>query len=120
MRSYLPLIITLSGSVIVGSFLIYWYKMKLAKYIYKKYDKIVWNNNQNHVSLTIDDAPYTKESFQNILNILNKYNIKATFFIISSYVNNDNWQLLIDAVKNGHHLANHGKNKFCSCIINKR
>jgi peptidoglycan/xylan/chitin deacetylase (PgdA/CDA1 family) len=60
------------------------------------------------IILTIDDVPYETGEFEKILDVLNKYKCKATFFVISSLVNESNRHLLISAIKNGHHLANHG------------
>jgi peptidoglycan/xylan/chitin deacetylase (PgdA/CDA1 family) len=55
---------------------------------------------------------YSDSSFEEILDILNKYNAKATFFVISSYITDTNRRLLVKAIEDGHHLANHGvKNK---------
>lgn len=68
------------------------------------------NKNNENIALTFDDVPYDLESFKKILEILDKYQQKATFFIISSFVDSEEKKkLLIDAVKNGHQLANHGK-----------
>jgi peptidoglycan/xylan/chitin deacetylase (PgdA/CDA1 family) len=91
----------------------YWYKMKIAKYILKKY-KIVWDSGKNgSIALTIDDVIWSEQSFTQILDILERKNVSATFFVISSLVNDKNIHLLIKAVKSGHHLANHGKTNCC-------
>ena len=42
---------------------------------------IIWDMNQPNVAITIDDG-YGKESIEYILNIFEKNNIKATFFVI--------------------------------------
>ena len=58
--------------------------MKFIKY---NYPDIFWykNTNDNIVSITIDDSP--TEDTNNILDILDNYNCKVTFFfIIESYV----------------------------------
>jgi peptidoglycan/xylan/chitin deacetylase (PgdA/CDA1 family) len=62
----------------------------------------------NQICLTLDDAPYGK-SYGDILDTLEKYDVKVTFFVISDYVNDDNKHLMLKALKNGHQLANHGK-----------
>ena len=63
------------------------------------------------VFLTIDDAITNTHSFEETLQILDQFNAKATFFVISSLVesNQINEHLLIKALKSGHHLANHGE-----------
>jgi peptidoglycan/xylan/chitin deacetylase (PgdA/CDA1 family) len=95
--------------------------MDLAKLIIKYPDIIIWSNpdkNYNNdfstqtLYLTIDDV-INDDSFEEILDVLDEHNVKATFFVISSLVNKNNMDLLVRAVKSGHQLANHGKlNKF--------
>ena len=84
-----------------------WYSMEIAQWYLGNLD-IIWSTNtKNTICLTIDDAIYSN-SFEEILNILDKFDVKATFFVISSYVNDKNYNLLLKAIENGHHLANHG------------
>lgn len=61
----------------------------------------------NTICLTFDDAPYGK-SFDDTIDILSQYDIKATFFVIAGFVNETNRSSLINAIKSGHQLANHG------------
>ncbi len=63
------------------------------------------------IALTIDDAPYetTGYSMLNILNALHRHRVKATFFVISDLVTNENECVLRQAIRDGHELANHGK-----------
>ena len=62
-------------------------------------------NEYNKIAITFDDGPhpvYTKK----ILDLLDKYNIKATFFVVGEnarYYKND----LIEIVNRGHELGNH-------------
>jgi peptidoglycan/xylan/chitin deacetylase (PgdA/CDA1 family) len=58
------------------------------------------------VYLTIDDGPNPKSTAQ-ILNILAEKNVKATFFVLGSMVQ-QNPQLLQDIVEAGHGIGNHG------------
>jgi peptidoglycan/xylan/chitin deacetylase (PgdA/CDA1 family) len=87
--------------------------MDLAKLIIN-YPEIIWSFSDNcdfssnKIYLTIDDV-INEDSFEEILNILDEFNVKATFFVISSLINNNNIYLLSRAVKSGHHLANHGE-----------
>ena len=58
--------------------------------------------------LTIDDTPgdhYDKN--QQILDLLRKYQIKASFFVISSYINEKNEGFLSALIKEGHEIGNH-------------
>lgn len=68
---------------------------------------------QRKIALTFDDVPYGDgDSFKKILGVLNRYNAKATFFIISDYVKKNeniiNYQILADCVQEGHEIGNHG------------
>ncbi len=65
------------------------------------------NMTKNQIALTFDDVPYG--SHQELIDILDAYQIKATFFVISGYVTDESKQILIKAVQKGHQLGNHGK-----------
>lgn len=57
------------------------------------------------IALTIDDVPRnTKE----LLEILNCYSVRVTLFVISEQVLQEHIPLLVQAVKTGHVLGNHG------------
>lgn len=63
------------------------------------------SRNEKLIALTFDDGPHPKETYE-ILNILNKYNVKATFFVVGKHAN---WysKPLIEASKEGHEIGNH-------------
>lgn len=71
-------------------------------------NKTVYNSNaknQNKIALTFDDGPHPKIT-PKILDLLNKYDIKATFFVIG--VNVDNYpEPLKRAALEGHEIGNH-------------
>ena len=69
------------------------------------------------IALTFDDAPYG--SHERIITLLDLFNMKGTFFIISSYVNKENMQVFVNAVKNGHQLANHGKTNRMHALLSE-
>lgn len=77
--------------------------------------KRVVDENHKTIALTFDDAPYG--AHEEIIKTLDMYNMKGTFFVISDYVNNENRQILVNAVKNGHLLANHGKTNFMHAVL---
>jgi peptidoglycan/xylan/chitin deacetylase (PgdA/CDA1 family) len=94
----------------------YWLPKKifLDNYLEKYYPmilsrkKIKSSSDKKQIALTFDDLPYGYH--QELINILNEHNIKATFFIISDYVQTDeDRNILIEAIKSGHQLGNHGK-----------
>ncbi len=66
--------------------------------IYTSADKIAY--------LTFDDGP-TKKVTPKILDILDKYNIKATFFVLGSEVEK-NPEILLRTYNSGHTIGNHG------------
>lgn len=62
-------------------------------------------NQDNKIALTFDDGPHPIYT-PRILDILDKYNIKATFFIIG--VNAKNYkETLKEIVRRGHEIGNH-------------
>ena len=93
---------------IVVIILVYFLPKNIIKCLNKWNDRIFFFTNNDKICITIDDAPYG-ESFISILDILEHHNIHVTFFIISSFVNENNKHLLLRAIKDGHQLANHGK-----------
>ena len=60
------------------------------------------------VYLTFDDGPSTTNTPQ-VLDILDKYNVKATFFVLGSSIdkNEEAKEILKEQVKRGHSIANH-------------
>lgn len=67
------------------------------------YHKI--QNDNMKIAITFDDGPHPRQT-KEILDILDEYNIKATFFIIG--VNADNYpDTLCEVVKRGHEIGNH-------------
>lgn len=107
----------------IGLTYVYTHQMDIAKMLYSKYDvlfNIVTDNKQKKIVLTIDDVPHDYNTFNKIINILKKHDVKCTFFVISSYVNNETKKLLIEAVKNGCHLGNHGAHDVMHAKLNNK
>lgn len=71
------------------------------------------------ISLTFDDVPFDPkgEVFREILDILNGSGMKGTFFIISSLVSESTMDILIQAVKDGHQLGNHGNSNTMHFLL---
>lgn len=57
------------------------------------------------IALTFDDGPHPKETHE-ILDVLDKYKVKGTFFVVGKHAN---WYShpLIRAAKEGHEIGNH-------------
>ncbi len=63
------------------------------------------NPNGKMVALTFDDGPSSTTS--QILDILDKYDVKATFFLIGQNINGNTRSILERQNASGHELANH-------------
>lgn len=62
-------------------------------------------NGENKIALTFDDGPHPVHT-ERILEILDRYGVKATFFVIGE--NAENYPNLVEAEKRGgHEVANH-------------
>ncbi len=71
-----------------------------------QFKKIIWGNPANKaVALTIDDGPHEIFTPQ-ILKILKKYNIKATFFVVGKMAE-ANPELIRAEAADGHTIGNH-------------
>lgn len=63
------------------------------------------NKNTNKIAITFDDGPHPRQT-PKILDILKKYDVKATFFVIG--VNAKNYpEPLKRAISEGHEIGNH-------------
>lgn len=77
-------------------------------------DNIYNGEEGKRVFLTFDDGP-TKEVTPKVLDILKKYNIKATFFVLGSRVK-ENPDIVKRAYQEGHYIANHSYSHKYSSI----
>lgn len=66
----------------------------------------IYKSEQKIAYLTFDDGP-SKSVTPQILNILDQYNIKATFFVLGCNVDK-NPDIVRQSYENGHYIANHG------------
>ncbi len=67
------------------------------------------NKEEKVLSLTFDINWAEKDEIYNILEILDKYNVKATFFIMGGWVNysEENREKLVSIKEGGHEIGNH-------------
>lgn len=63
------------------------------------------NPNVKQMSLTFDDGGSAK-NVRSVIDTLDKYNVKATFFFVGSFIEK-NPELMKDLVSRGHDVANH-------------
>ena len=82
------------------------YNTSLSDEQYNKLLNIYQNTEQKTVYLTFDDGP-SNNITPLILDLLKKENIKATFFVLGTNVDN-NPELLKREFSEGHFIANHG------------
>jgi len=74
---------------------------------YEKTGQIVWDvhTEEKKIAFTFDDGPDPKAT-KEILDLLKKYNAKATFFVLGSKVE-QNAELIKRELAEGHEVANH-------------
>lgn len=74
------------------------------------------NFHKKKVAFTIDDLPFSlnyipwaekRKHVQNFLEVLNKYSVESTAFIIGSNVTDENWKIITDFMDYGHTIGNH-------------
>lgn len=108
------------AAILTALYLIYF--LSFTTFAQNEVNEYYFKRNQdNKIALTFDDGPHPIYT-PRILDILDKYNIKATFFIIG--INAKNYQdTLKEIVKRGHEIGNHSfshtilKDKSASKII---
>jgi len=87
--------------------------MKLKRFVYTFIKEILpdsllfyrGNPESNQIALTFDDGPYPPNN-EKILQILKKYNIKATFFMIGEEINRHK-EMVQRVIEEGHEIGNH-------------
>lgn len=77
------------------------------KFLQRIYKSLIWElpNESNTIYLTFDDGP-TPNVTNLVLDILNEYNAKATFFCLGKNVENEA-DLFKRILSEGHQVANH-------------
>lgn len=79
-------------------------------------------NTMKQIALTFDDVPYYgTKNLEKLVALLDKHNMKGTFFVISDYASDvDTKKILVEIVKNGHQLANHGKTNSMHLMLSQK
>lgn len=77
------------------------------RFRYEKTGQVIWdiNTKEKLVALTFDDGPHPVYTPQ-ILDVLEKYHAKATFFVIGKHAESYP-EIIKRQVKEGHEIANH-------------
>ena len=60
------------------------------------------------VALSFDDGPNTTTTVQ-MLDVLKKHNVKASFFVIGKNINDESAKVMVRAHNEGHDIENHSK-----------
>ena len=60
------------------------------------------------VALSFDDGPNTTTTVQ-MLDVLKKHNVKASFFVIGKNINEESAKVMVRAHNEGHDIENHSK-----------
>ena len=94
----IPLILIWIILTTIGSFHIRWNYFLKAKHKDEHVD-------DNVISLTFDDGPH-KEYTKKVLELLKKYNFKATFFLIGNKIE-EHPNLVKEIIDQGHTIGNH-------------
>lgn len=68
-----------------------------------------WPEPDKLIALTFDDGPSTKTMVE-VLDALDKYDVKATFFVIAKKINNSTIPVMERAIASGHEIGNHSLN----------
>ncbi len=83
---------------------------------FSKYGTTFLSINEKRVALTIDNAAHNS-TFKKLLKILDDNDVKATFLVMSDYINESVEHTIIDAMKNGHEFGNNGKTKCITYLL---
>jgi len=59
------------------------------------------------IALTFDDGPSHDDTMRQVLDVLDMYDTKATFFLIGTQITDSKKQIVLDAYNAGHELGNH-------------
>lgn len=80
---------------------------KIPKFISRLFPNFIWEipNDKNKIYLTFDDGPIP-EVTEFVLEELNKYNAKATFFCIGDNIQKHP-KIFAKIIENGHSIGNH-------------
>lgn len=106
-RASLSLILLIS-TIIISIFLKEEAKFSLAQIVS---DKPIYRvkTEEKNIAITFDINWAENDELYNILEVLDKYNVKATFFIMGGWVNysDENKEKLIKIKEGGHEIGNH-------------
>ena len=103
-RAFLSSIILFLLGLILIFALVYWIRIFLNQQnsdipIYKV------DTNKNEIALTFDIS-YNERNIDEILEVLDKYDVKATFFVVGNWID-ENKDVVKKIYDRGHEIGNH-------------
>lgn len=97
-------------------------KVKPNVSVNKVYDKYIISGNKSITNITLTFVLYPDSNIDNIINILNKNEIKATFFVDMDYFDNNN-EIISYLIKNNHTIgflnSSKGNINYMSAVVSK-
>lgn len=96
--------------------IVYWIPKPLVSLLSLVFRSVLFMKISPNVAITIDDVPYGSDT-KTLLESIGAPDMKFSLFVISNYVNYENRALLINAIKAGHELCNHGKTNSTHALL---
>ena len=97
-------------------------KVKPNVSVNKVYDKYIISGNKSITNITLTFVLYSDSNIDNIINILNKNDIKATFFVDMDYFDSNN-EIISYLIKNNHTIgflnSSKGNINYMSAVVSK-
>lgn len=97
-------------------------KVKPNVSVNKVYDKYIISGNKSTTNITLTFVLYLDSNIDNIINILNKNEIKATFFVDMDYFDSNN-EIISYLIKNNHTIgflnSSKGNINYMSAVVSK-
>ena len=97
-------------------------KVKPNVSVNKVYDKYIISGNKSTTNITLTFVLYSDSNIDNIINILNKNDIKATFFVDMDYFDSNN-EIISYLIKNNHTIgffnSSKGNINYMSAVVSK-
>lgn len=97
-------------------------KVKPNVSVNKVYDKYIISGNKSITNITLTFVLYSDSNIDNIINILNKNEIKATFFVDMDYFDSNN-EIISYLIKNNHTIgflnSSKGNINYMSAVVSK-
>ena len=97
-------------------------KVKPNVSVNKVYDKYIISGNKSITNITLTFVLYPDSNIDNIINILNKNEIKATFFVDMDYFDSNN-EIISYLIKNNHTIgflnSSKGNINYMSAVVSK-